>query len=94
MANDGLPGSAPYRSRMCWGSWPMSITSGAICCMRKAISYELIRVAISGSPTSPSRSWFSLLTASSESRWSSWSTPRGLERYKTGSPLVRNCTPW
>ena len=36
--------------------------------MRKAISYELIRVAISGSPTSLSRSWLSLLTVSSESR--------------------------
>ena len=61
LANDGLPGSAPYISRMCCGSWPMSITSGALGCMRKAISNELIRVAISGSPTSSSRSWLSLL---------------------------------
>ena len=38
--------------------WPMSITSGALDCMRKAISNELIRVAISGSPTASSRSRF------------------------------------
>ena len=31
--------------------------------------------------------------ASSESRWTLASTPRGLDRYSTGSPLLRNGTP-
>ena len=31
---------------------------------------------------------------SRESLCSLRSTPGGLERYSTGSPLVRNCTPW
>ena len=44
-----------------------SISSGALVCIRKAISYEAIRVAISGSPVASSRSWFRSLTASSES---------------------------
>ena len=34
LANDALPGSAPYISRMCFGSWLMSISSGALACMR------------------------------------------------------------
>ena len=66
---------------------------GALDCMRKAISNELMRVAISGSPTTSSRCWFSASTASSESRCSSASTPGGFDRYSTGSPPLRNGTP-
>jgi hypothetical protein len=51
LAKDGLPGSAPYISRMCFGSFEISISSGALRCIFSAISNELIRVAISGSPT-------------------------------------------
>ena len=47
----GLPGSAPYIWRTCGGSVEMSISSGVLDCIRKAISKELMRVAISGSPT-------------------------------------------
>ena len=55
----------------------MSISSGALACMRKAISKELMRVAISGSPTSSSRIWLSCLDASRASRAAvSASTPR------------------
>src|SRR5215213_2495475 len=53
-----------------------------------------MRVAISGSPTAPSRSSFSFLTASSVSRWTSLSTPVGFERKSTGSPCPRKGTPW
>ena len=34
VANDGLPGSAPYISRMCFGSFEISISSGALACIR------------------------------------------------------------
>ena len=56
---DNVPGvrtSGPYRSRTCRGSRDVSINSGTAVCMRKAISYCAMRVAISGSPTSLSRS--------------------------------------
>ena len=64
-----------------------SISSGALDCMRYAISYELMRVAISGSPMSSRRIWFSCLMASSVSRWSSSSTPAGW----TGTGPGRRC---
>src|SRR5688572_32224832 len=51
LANELLPGSAPYISSTSFGSFEMSINSGALDCMRYAISNELMRVAISGSPT-------------------------------------------
>ncbi len=54
MANDDAPGLAPYCSRIGSGSWRMSIASGTAICMRKASSYWLIRVRVSGSPNSAS----------------------------------------
>ncbi len=50
-ANEGLSGSAPYSARVALLSLFKSISSGADVCSRKAISYEAMRVAISGSPT-------------------------------------------
>ena len=49
----------------------MSISSGALDCIRKAISNELMRVAISGSPDCVEPHLVQLLIASSESRCSS-----------------------
>ncbi len=46
----------------------MSISSGTLVCMRKAISYWLMRVAISGSAAVSLRSWLSSATASTTSR--------------------------
>ena len=54
-ANDGLLGSAPYISRVARLSLRRSISSGAEVSNRSAISYDAIRVAISGSPTTSSR---------------------------------------
>ena len=34
LAKEASPGFAPYMSRMCLGSLLMSISSGAVCCMR------------------------------------------------------------
>src|SRR6185436_15706925 len=93
-AKDDLPGCAPYISSVSLDSLVRSISSGALDCIRKAISNELILVAISGSPTTSSRCSLSLQTASSDARWRSASTPGGLDRYSTGSPVPRNWTPW
>ena len=51
-----------------WAPWTRSISSGTLVCMRKAISYWAMRVAISGSSTVSCRSLFSALTASITSR--------------------------
>ena len=79
-ANDALPGSAPYISRMSFGSVERSTMPGALICIRIAISYELMRVAISGSPTVSSRKRLRRLMARSESCCTEASTPSGLER--------------
>ena len=57
-ANDGLSGSAPYIASVALLSLFRSISSGADVCRRKAISYEAMRVAISGSATAWSRRLF------------------------------------
>src|SRR5262249_34424207 len=93
LANDGLPGSAPYMSRIFFDSRDRSINSGALDCIRYAISNELIRVAISGSPVTPSRFSLRALSVSRESRWVFGSIPGGCERNGTGSPAERNSTP-
>ena len=45
----GLCTSGPYMSRMCFGSFEMSVSSGTEVCIRKAISYWAIRAWVSGS---------------------------------------------
>ena len=50
------------------------------CCIRKAISNELIRVAISGSPTRSRCAEFSSLIAASDSACNLSSTPLGFDR--------------
>ena len=59
-----IVGTAPYMSSVLCDSFAMSINSGALVCMRKAISKELMRVAISGSPTVSRRIRLSLPTVS------------------------------
>ncbi len=70
-----------------------SIASGALLCIRYAISNASTRVAISGSATVSSRIRFMRFTVSMVSRCSASSTPGGLDRYNTGSLPLRNCTP-
>src|SRR5437764_9528957 len=53
-----------------------------------------MRVAIYGSPISASFISLRRRIESSESRWSRSSTPFGFDRYITGSPVLRNMTPW
>ena len=60
------------------GSWRMSITSGTAICMRKASSYWLIRVRVSGSPNSASSYSLSCRSASSVRRRSARSMPFGI----------------
>ena len=56
----------------------MSISSGTLVCMRKAISYCAMRVAISGFVSTASRMRFRLLTAVMTSCCRGRSTPGGL----------------
>src|SRR5205814_36931 len=77
-----------------FGSFAKSVSSGTLACILYAISYWAIRVAISGSPKSRSFSSFSAARSSSWPRRTSRLTPSGLLRYRTGSPLPRNLTPW
>ena len=46
----GLRASGPYSSKVRAGSFDRSVSSGTDVCIRKAISYWAMRVAISGSP--------------------------------------------
>ena len=46
--------SLPLASTLC-GSFDRSVSSGTLVCMRKAISYCAMRVAVSGSPVTPRR---------------------------------------
>ena len=57
------------------GSLDTSISSGTLACMRNAISYWLMRVAISGSSTSSCRRRLSACTLSTTSRCCSTLTP-------------------
>ena len=51
LANDAVARlGAVQRPDRARGSWRMSITSGTAICMRKASSYWLMRVSVSGSP--------------------------------------------
>ena len=56
--------------------------------MRKAISYWAIRAWVSGSAIDSYSLWFSRLMASSARRRVAASTPAGLDRKSTGSPLA------
>ena len=93
IAKDGLPGSAPYSFSVSTGSFEMSISSGALICIRYAISNALTRVAISGSPMTSSRASLSSLITSSVRRCIFSVIPAGLERKSTGSPLFLKGTP-
>jgi len=93
-AKDPSPGLQPYRSKTCWGSWLESIRSGTLDCIWNAISYCVIRVAISGSSTTASYCALIALTACTTSCCWSRDTPAGLLRYSTGSPRPRKATPW
>ena len=63
-ANDGCAASAmPYIASVAALSPPRSSSSGALACMRKAISYAAIRAAISGSPVTSNRLELSALMA-------------------------------
>src|SRR6266436_458436 len=53
-----------------------------------------MRELISVSPVAAYRSRFNSLTRSRSARCSSGVTPAGLDKYRTGSPLRRNITPW
>jgi hypothetical protein len=53
-ANEPSAPVVPYNSVTERGSFDTSISSGTLLCMRKAISYCVIRVAISGSSTTRS----------------------------------------
>ena len=57
----------PYISRMFFGSSERSINSGTLACIRNAISYCAMRVAISGSSTMLFVHAFSFCTASTTS---------------------------
>ena len=76
------------------GSFEKSVSSGTLVCIRYAISYCAMRVAISGSPKSCSFSSLSFARSSSIPRRTSRLMPSGFDRYSTGSPLPRNFTPW
>lgn len=65
VGKEAFPGCAPYISSVAADSFEMSISSGTLACIRYAISYWLMRVAISGSPTMPRFCSFSDFTASS-----------------------------
>ncbi len=56
----------------------MSVSSGTDVCMRKAISYWAMRVAISGSPVSSSCMWLSLARSSRKRRRWAALEPRGV----------------
>ena len=72
-----------------------SVSSGTDVCMRNAISYWAMRVSISGSPNARAASCVQLADAVEHRRGAlAASTPGGLDRYSTGSPPVRNRTPW
>ena len=88
-----VSGSAPYNARVLGLSLFKFISSGADDCNRNAISYDAMRVAISGSPTTSRRRRLSDPTRSIESRCSRASTPGGLETFKIGSPWFRRRTP-
>ncbi len=83
----------PYISRVALLSFPRSVSSGTLVCMRKAISYWAMRVCVSGSPKRSKVFWFNLPSASSIARRSPGTTPGGFFTYKTGSPLPRSFTP-
>ena len=76
----GLCTSGPYMSRMCLGSFEMSISSGTEVCIRKAISYWAIRAWVSGSAIDSYSRWLSRLMASSERRRVAASTPGGIRQ--------------
>ena len=73
----------------------LSITAsfGALVCSRDAISNASIRVAISGSPTAPSRRRLRSFTRSNVSRCSPALTPAGFETLRIGSPWLRSRVP-
>ena len=79
-ANVPSPPSVPYKSRMCLGSLRTSISSGTLVCIWKAISYWLMRVAISGSGDASFSIRLSDCTASTNSRCRCAVTPAGLLR--------------
>ena len=58
--------------------------------MRKAISYWLIRVAISGSPDVGQLPLVERLDGVEHAAAIGGGVPSGFERYSTGSPLERN----
>ena len=72
--------SKPYASSVCLDSPDSSVSSGTLACMRKAISYWLMRVAISGSSTAALWIRFIACTVSTTSRCSCGPTPFGRER--------------
>ncbi|PYI86130.1 MAG: hypothetical protein DME26_09630 [Verrucomicrobia bacterium] len=88
-----MPGSTPYIFSVSGDSFVTSINSGALDCIRKAISKELMRVAISGSPITLRCSSLRFLIKSSVRRCILSVMPAGLERNSTGSPVLRNGTP-
>ena len=73
-----------------------SISSGTLVCIRNAISYWLMRVAISGSSTRSSCSWFELLRRRRPRRAARpASTPGGVADVEHRVALARGtATPW
>src|SRR5262249_20415284 len=92
-ANEGLSGSTPYSSSVAFDSLLRSISSGAEVCSRAAISYDEMRVAISGSPSAVSRWRLSEPTRSNVSFCNGGSNPGGLDTLRIASPLFRRRTP-
>ena len=83
-ANEPSFPQVPYRSRMCCGSLLMSSSSGTLVCMRKAISYWLMRVAISGSVDRSLSIRSRDCTASTKSRCAFCVTPAGFFEIEDG----------
>src|SRR6476469_9434994 len=94
LAKLAAPFFAPYISSVAGDSLDRSINSGALVCIRYAISYDAMRVAISGSPVATRRLRFSSFTASTVARCVCGLMPLGLERLTIGSPVLRKGTPW
>src|ERR1039458_7806322 len=93
-ANDPSPGLAPYISNTLAGSLLMSIRSGTLDCMRKAISYCAMRVRISGSWVALYSRRFSAFTACTDSLCAASLTPGGFRTCSTASPKEFSFTPW
>ena len=81
-------------SRIAFGSPEISASSGTEACMRKAISCCAMVVWISGSPISAWCFLFSFASESSIRLLTCESTPLGLDRKSTGSPVVWKDVPW